>query len=565
MERKQLPVGVADFAELIKENYYFVDKSLFIKELLESGAKVTLIPRPRRFGKTINMSMVRYFFEKTEESKRHLFAGLAIEQHPKCMAKQGQYPVIFLTFKDVKVSSWTECLSTLKRVIIKEIDRHYKAIEAHLNPREIADLNNTRASVADMSAYESMLADLSMYLHRAYGVRPLILIDEYDTPIHEAFDRGYYDEIVSFMRNFLSGGFKDNSDLEFGILTGILRIAKESIFSGLNNLRVCTLLEEAYADKFGLLEHEVETILAYFGSANTLAAVRSWYDGYQSGSYRIYNPWSIINMLDKSGLMKPYWVNTSGNALLKRVLQYGPDGIKEDCERILRGEVVTKEIDENVVMPELLTNERAAWSLLLMSGYLTFDNYRAQEREDLPMVADLKIPNIEIATTYNTQILSWFTSKNQYESMLQSLVDGNKEDFQELFSDFVMQTLSVFDVTGRNPERFYHGLVLGMLASLRGTHEIISNRESGLGRYDVSIFPKDLTKPGIIIEFKTTSKMKKESLEAAVQAALKQIDDRQYEAAMRARGITNIIKIGIAFQGKENLVRFGDSPAKPEA
>ncbi len=558
MDRKQLPVSISDFAKLITGNYYFVDKSLFIKELLDSGAEVTLIPRPRRFGKTINMSMIKCFFEKTETSNRHLFDGLNIEQYPKYMAKQGQYPVIFLTFKGVKVTSWAECWNKLKFTIATEINRHYGTISPHLRPQERIDCEDMIARRAEQFLYEEALASLSMYLYRAYGKRPLILIDEYDTPIHAAFDHNYYDEAVNFMRNFLLGGFKDNSNLEFGILTGILRVAKESIFSGLNNLRVCTLLEEAYSDKFGLLEQEVATALAYFGSANELSAVRAWYDGYQSGSYKIYNPWSIIGMLDNSDVMKLYWANSSDNAMLKQVLQHGPDGIKEDCEMMLRGGTITKAVDENVVMPELQVNEGAVWNLFLMSGYLTFENLRSVGRKRL---VDLKIPNEEVYEIYDTQILSWFQttkkSMQQYQSMLEFLLAGNRESFKQLFAQFAQETLGVFDVNGDNPERFYHGFVLGMLASLRDTHTVESNHESGWGRYDVCIFPKDITRPGIIFEFKVVHSKRGETLESEVKKALEQIEERQYEAAMRARGITNIIKIGISFDGKKNLVMFG--------
>lgn len=555
MMKKNLPIGIHGFAELIEGNYYVVDKSLLIKELIDSAAKVTLLPRPRRFGKTVNMSMLQCFFEQTKTSNRHLFNGLKIEQHSDYMAKQGQYPVIALTFKDIKQRSWTDCFDKLKRTIIEELDRHYPAIEPHLNARELADVKNILSSEANVIAYESALKDLSAYLNRAYKKRPLILIDEYDAPIHTAVEHGYYDDIVNFMRGFLSGGLKDNSNLELCVLTGILRIAKESIFSGLNNLEVSTILQEQYADKFGLLEDEVVAMFEYYEKSERLAEARAWYDGYQSGPYKIYNPWSIINFA-KTGNTQSFWANTSGNALLKQIVQESEPRAKEDFELLMRGIAVTKEIDENVVMTDLSTNERAGWAILLMSGYLTFENYRQEGRK---WFADLKIPNEEIYEIYDTQILAWFekgTISTQYQSMLRYLTSGETENFSRLFSQFALETLSVFDATGKYPEKFYHGLVLGMLASLRDTHEVISNRESGWGRYDVSIFPKEVSKPGIIIEFKAIGKIKKETLLAAAQAALKQIDERQYETAMRARGITTVIKIGIAFNGKKTVVLF---------
>ncbi len=557
MDRKKLPIGVYDFARLIGENYYFVDKSLLIKELLDSGAAVTLLPRPRRFGKTVNMSMLNYFFEKTELTNRHLFDGLKIAEHPECMAQQGQYPIIFLTFKGVKERSWTDIFPSIKDVIEKEFDRHGYLSESQaiseLQRRKFQAIIDGEGTATD---YKNSLLLLSACLYKHHQKRPIILIDEYDAPIHAAFEYRYYEDVVIFMRNFLSGGFKDNPNLAFGVLTGILRVAKESIFSGLNNLAVDTMLSDSYADKFGLQEDEVTQMLAYFDVSEELARVRHWYDGYQSGNHKLYNPWSIINFI-KYRKFEPYWVNTSDNALLKRVMQNGPDRLKIDLEQLLQGIPVTKPINQNIVLPDIMTDESAAWGLLLMSGYLTFENLRPDPNNEGVEIAEFKMPNAEVASIYKTQILSWFKiggSDDDYQSLLRSLIDGKIEEFQELFDAFVSQTLSVFDVTGRNPERFYHGLVLGMLASLRDSHEVVSNRESGTGRYDVSIFPRDVKKPGIIIEFKVTSKYRQETLETAAENALKQIEDRQYEAAMRARGITNIIKLGISFAGKKHLV-----------
>lgn len=558
MDRKQLPVSISDFAKLITGNYYFVDKSLFIKELLDSGAGVTLIPRPRRFGKTINMSMIRYFFEKSDVSRRHLFDGLKIEQHPKCMAKQGQYPVIFLTFKDVKERSWAACQKSIKNVVAEEFRRHdYLLSGVSLDDVQKREFREIVDKSADLVAYSQSLATLTAHLAKHHQREPILLIDEYDAPIHAAFLNNYYDDVISFMRNFLSGGFKDNSNLEFGVLTGILRISKESIFSGLNNLEVNTFLQEIHSDKFGLLEAEVTEVLTYFGRYSDLEKVRAWYDGYQSRTCKLYNPWSIINFT-KSGDFLPYWANSSDNAMLKQVLKGGPDGIKDDCEELLRGEIITKEINENIVMPELLVSTRAVWNLLFMSGYLTFENLRFVGRKRF---VDLKIPNEEVCEIYDTQILSWFQttrqSEQQYQSMLTSLLEGDRENFKFLFTRFAQETLGVFDVTGTHPERFYHGFVLGMLASLRESYDVVSNHESGFGRYDVSIFPRDVAKIGIIFEFKVVDPDRNQTLESEAQNALKQIEDRQYEAAMRARGITNIIKIGISFEGKKNLVMFG--------
>lgn len=561
MIRKKLPIGISDFAKLINENYYFVDKSLLIKEILDSGAGVTLLPRPRRFGKTVNMSMIRYFFEKAEISKLNLFANLKIAQHPDCMAKQGQYPVIFLTFKDVKDTNWVDCQKAIKSVIAEEFRRHnYLLASPALDDIQKKEFVQIMDKSADITSYKEALLRLTTHLHKHHKKPAILLIDEYDAPIHAATEYDYYNDIVNFMRGFLSGGLKDNINLEFSILTGILRIAKESIFSGLNNLRVCTFLQDAYSDKFGLLEHEVTDVLAHFGLTKEMSEVKNWYDGYQSGKYKLYNPWSILNMIDNNGVMKPYWVNTSGNALLKQVIEQSEAPVKEDFEQLIRGEPLTKVIDENVIMPDMVTNESATWSLLLMSGYLTFENYRPDPRSVGSHIADLKIPNAEVAWTYNAQILSWFEGSkivHKYTSMLRSLVDGNVEAFRKFFGQFSLETLSTFDATGKYPEKFYHGLVLGMLASLRDSHEVVSNRESGIGRYDVSIFPRDLKKPGIIIEFKVVDEYENETLEIAAKNAIKQINDRHYETVMRTRGVTTIIKLGIAFENKQSLVLIG--------
>ena len=487
--------------------------------------------------------MLNYFFEKTDVSNRHLFDGLKIAEHPKCMAEQGQYPVIFLTFKGVKERSWADIFPSIKDVIAEEFNRHEYLAESQaisaLHKEKCQAIIDGEGTATD---YKNSLRLLSACLHKHHQKRPIILIDEYDAPIHAAFEYRYYEDVVVFMRNFLSGGFKDNPDLAFGVLTGILRVAKESIFSGLNNLRVCTFLQDAYADKFGLVENEVKEIIAHFGVSNEISEVQSWYDGYQSGKYKIYNPWSILNMLDNGGKMDPYWVNTSDNALLKRVMQNGPDRLKIDLEQLLQGIPVIKPINQNIVLPDIMTDESAAWGLLLMSGYLTFENLRSDPKDVGTQIAEFKIPNTEVAWIYKTQILSWFKiggSDDEYQSLLHSLIDGKMEEFQELFDAFVSQTLSVFDVTGRNPERFYDGGAC-MLASLRDSHEVVSNRESGTGRYDVSIFPRDVKKPGIIIEFKVTSKYRQETLETAAQNALKQIEDRNYEVECE-HGVSRIL------------------------
>lgn len=559
MALKRIPIGISDFKRLMEGNYYFVDKSMFIKELLDSGAAVTLFPRPRRFGKTLNLSMIRYFFEKTVVSNRHLFAGLKLENYPEYMAHQGQYPIIFLTFKDVKYKTWHLCFSGLKKIIAEEFRRHNYLLEgATLDDQQRTMFQLIMAEKADEIEYYTALKTLSGYLFAFHGKKAIILIDEYDAAIHEGFVNDYYNEIITFMRNFLTGGLKDNSSLELSVLTGILRIARESIFSGLNNLIVRTFLNEGFSSQFGLHEEEVSLLLNHFALQHELSTIRQWYDGYQSGPYKLYNPWSIINLIGNKGVIQPYWVNTSENALIKALLKQGSQEMKQDLELIIQKQKITKVINENIIMPDIYLDENAVWNFLLLSGYLTFENYRSDPQQEGQFLADLKSPNAEVSYLYVSQVQAWFGGKEGsmrlYQEMLKNLVAGSMDDFCDLFELLAQETISAFDVAGTQPEKFYHGLVLGMLTSLRDTHEIKSNRESGWGRYDIMIIPQDKSKPGIIIEFKTA---RKESLETTAQNALKQINDRQYETELKMLGIATIIKLGIAFKGKKSLIRVG--------
>ncbi len=557
-EKKIMSIGTDDFKSFIEQRSYFVDKSLLIKEIIDSHAKATLIPRPRRFGKTLNLSMLRYFFEKSEESKRHLFSGLKIEEHSACMEHQGCYPVIWMTLKEAKVGDWTSCYEKLCAVIGHEFDRHLGAIKPILSSLEMERVQKIIAGTASQSMYENTLLDLSRYLERAYKKPVMLLIDEYDAPVHEGYLKGYYDKIVSFMRNFLGAGLKGNTSLEMGILTGILRVSKESIFSGINNLAVCTFLDERYADKFGFVENEVIEILNYFDIKNSIEDVRRWYDGYRCWKNRIYNPWSIINLVWKNGEMQPYWVNTSDNTLIKDLLKQSSPSMKEDLEIIVKGGKVTKILQDNIVLTEIDSSDEVLWNFLLFCGYLTFENDRREN--DGPRLAELSVPNREVMEVYETSFRKWFessTGKGNYQRMLECLVKGDLEGFQELFVKLTREVLSTFDVGGEEPEQFYHSFVLGMLVSLSQTYEVRSNRESGYGRYDVMLIPKDRTKPGIVIEFKKVREQLNETLEIAAQKALKQIEDRLYETELRAIGLHSVTKLGISFKGKESLVLIG--------
>jgi len=599
-KKKYISIGIDDFKQLVEGNYYFADKSLLIKELLDSKAAVTLIPRPRRFGKTLNLSMLRYFFEKVIDrsypvsgekqfeskssqgdtlpspahtecfpqenvsryqgewglSRRPLFNGLKIEQHHDCMQEQGKYPIIWLTFKDVKTQKWEDCYRLIRKQISSEFERHVGIVEL-LSDAEKELFERIRQGNGDLADFMRSLLDLSAYLERAYKTRVIILIDEYDAPIHAGYLNGYYDEVVSFMRVFMGAGLKGNSALNFGVMTGILRVAKESIFSGLNNLRVCTLMQDGYSNQFGFLEDEVKAMLTYFGLENHLDEVRQWYNGYQSGSYKVYNPWSIINLVDNKGKIQAYWVNTSDNTLIKNLLKKCSPEMKEELEVLMKGGSVKKHIQENIVMTEIERNDEVLWNFLLFCGYLTFENYRREETE---WFAELSIPNLEVVVAYKTSFRSWFieeSSVRDYQKMLESLIEGHAEEFQDFFMNLTQTTLSTFDVNKNEPERFYHALVLGMLSSLSSSHEVRSNRESGWGRYDVMLIPKDRSKLGVILEFKKVQVRKKETLESAAQSALKQIEEKQYETELRALGLTRILKVGISFLGKESWVLIG--------
>jgi len=555
MNKKKLPIGISDFKKLIEGDYYYIDKSLLIKELLDSGTAATLIPRPRRFGKTLNLSMIRYFFEKTEESNVHLFKDLAIAKYSQCMEHQGRYPVIFLTFKDVKVDTWEKCWNAIKKNISAEFKRHdylllgniFKSNEKHLF-QKICD------GSAQLIDYSFALLNLSEYLARFYKQSPIILIDEYDAPIHAGYLNNYYKDVIEFLRNFLSGGLKDNSNLAFGMLTGILRVSKENIFSGLNNLEICSLIHDSYADKFGLIEAEVKTIVSMYQPNTNIDDVRAWYDGYNIGKVKIYNPWSIINFA-KMGRTIPYWINTSDNAIVKSIISGSSARDKERIESLMNGIKITININENIVFQELSNRPETLWNFLLFTGYLTFENLR---QEDLFEYADLCIPNNEVKSLYKSIILDWFSTTigmDLYQLMLMQLTSGNTDDFKENFYNIVEQSLSTFDVGGKEPEKFYHALVLGMLASLNVTHAIKSNRESGFGRYDVMLIPHDKNKLGIIIEFKKVKKG--ETLKSSAQNALKQIEDKKYATELEAFGIKQIVKLAIVFKGKAVLVLEG--------
>ncbi len=555
MAKKPLPIGISDFKELISGGYAYVDKTLLIEEILEKGTKVALIPRLRRFGKTLNLSMLRYFFEKGEEDTRSLFTGLKIWQNEKYRAMQGQFPVIFISLKDVKYFSWQETFEAMQEIIAKEFQRHRYLMEGDtLVPEEKEDYLRIVRKESSQALIATSLLRLTEWMHRYHKKLVVVLIDEYDTPAHAAYVGKYYDTLITFLRNWLSAGLKDNVFLERGVLTGILRIAKESIFSGANNISTFTILDEEFQDKFGLLESEVKDLLESYALSDKLSALGQWYDGYRIGSCtKIYNPWSVLNCISKKGSLAPYWVNTSDNALMKQLITKGTDDLKADIEELLKGGIIEKKIEEGIVFTDLGKNANTLWSLLLFSGYLTL---AATPAYGVP--CKLRIPNIEVGELYKSLVLEWFEKsihEAKYHLLLNSLITGDIDTFSQIFQEFLISSVSVFDVPADESEKIYHAFVLGMLVGLKERYEVKSNRESGLGRYDVTLIPKNSSDLGIIMEFKKISPFKKTDLETTVNSALEQIEEKQYAQELLDRGVQRILYLGFAFEGRQVLIR----------
>lgn len=558
----RLPIGYDDFKKLIINKLDFVDKSLLIKDVLENDTEVILITRPRRFGKTLNLSMLEYFLKlpdsNSDYSAGSLFDNLKITEHPECMKHQGKYPVIAISFKDVKFDNFEMAYKKIVEILIEVHSQHPEALVSDKlvdNERLLNEFLLSRQ--ADRVQVEGSLKNLSICLHKHYGIRPFILIDEYDSPIQASFRYGYYDEMIAFMRGLFGTCLKGNNSLQKGILTGIMRVSRESLFSGLNNLEAYSLLRNEYSQYFGFTENEVNALFEKSGLENTMFDVKDWYNGYQVGDRVVYNPWSVINCIKQKGELKPYWVNTSDNALVRDLLIQSSSLFKAQFERLLQGESVEKFIDENMVFGDLKKNESAIWGLLLMTGYL---KVISQQETDQGLFCQLAIPNREVRNLYRIIIEQWLSDGygvEWYNQFLNCLLTGNIEGFVQHLRKIMVQTISVFDMA-QEPESFYHGFMLGLSASLdRTLYEIKSNRESGHGRYDVVIIPKNQKELGIIFEFKHLAKSKskeeediKKQLQREAEAALKQIENRGYAAELKQRGLKDILKIGLAFCGK---------------
>lgn len=556
---KELDVGNSDFKSVIVNDNYYIDKSLLIKEIIKSQMQVLLIPRPRRFGKTMNLLMLKYFFEKDKPENKKLFINLQIWRTEKeILEKQGKYPVIYLSFKDVKANSWEVVYDYLIHEIVNVYSRYDFLIDSEfLKDHEKHAYIKILKKKANTADYGNSLKQLSEYLYRYYKEKVVILIDEYDTPIQSGYKK-FYEEIISFMRNLLSGAFKDNLYLYKGVITGILRVSKESIFSGLNNLGIYTILEQEFADKFGFTEEEVKQILNDLEIPTPYEQIQKWYNGYMFGNLKdIYNPWSILNYVIgyKNGF-KPFWVNTSTDTLLKEGIKHKDAiGSRELILKLISGDVISKDIHENFVFPDLKTKEELIWTLLLFSGYLTIGN-------KLGIIKyELRIPNYEIKFVFQNIILDWLEQevkiiKSLLEDTTHYLVTGELDKFAKGFQKIISDTFSYYD-TYYEPEKVYHSYVLGLLAILSDDYIIRSNRESGEGRYDILMIPYNKTKNGIVIEIKQIEKKKRESqkrlkerIQKELKSALEQIERNRYYQELVEHKIENIIKVPIVFLGK---------------
>lgn len=551
-KNKSLPIGVSDF-KLATTGYYYVDKTLMIRDFLDKKPMVSLFTRPRRFGKTLNMDMLRVFFEKTNEDTSVYFKDKQIWQCGDYYTKhQGQYPVIFLTFKDVKSMTWEETFQKIRRLISLEFIRHNELeTSSVLTAYEKEQYHLLAGDSGDEVDCQMGLQLLSLLLHKHYGRECIIIIDEYDTPIQQGHTCNFYPEIVNFMRNFFSGGLKDNPHLAFGFLTGILRVAKESIFSGMNNLKTYSILDDGYSSYFGFTEKEVKDMLRYYGKDDKYNELSEWYDGYRFGNTEIFNPWSVINYISDNCFPKAFWQSTGSNEIIGEIIQAATPEITKDLYKLLCGEKIAAYIDTGVIYPEVQNNPYSIYSFLLVAGYLKVANIYPQS--DGNFMCDVAIPNKEITFVYEKEVLNRTNQNSLAISISQAIFSKDTQKLQALLEDFMVKSISSID--GAN-EGFYHGMMLGLCAILGNRYKIRSNRESGLGRFDIQLMPLTKGMPGFVFEFKHT-KDEHTDLSALADSALQQIEAKKYDTELRDNGVNSIISIGIAFRGKSAVVRRG--------
>jgi len=540
--KKGIGIGIEDFKKIIEEDCYYFDKTNYIEELLKDRTEIKLFTRPRRFGKTLNMTTLKYFFDvKNAEENRKLFKDLYIEKS-EYFKEQGQYPVIFITMKDLKKNTWEQMYFAAKS-LISNLYNEFEFIREKLNEKDLIEFEKIWFKKED-GDYDNSLRLLSEYLYNYYQKKVVLLIDEYDNPLIVANQNGYYKEAINFYRNLYSSALKTNSNLKMGVLTGIVQVAKEGIFSGLNNVKTYNILGDKFETFFGLSEEEVENALKYFGMTYEIEEVKKWYDGYKFGNAEVYNPWSIINYLSDRGL-QAYWVNTSDNALIYDSLKNSTVDVFNNLQTLFEGKEIKKEISPFFTFEELSKFD-GIWQLMVYNGYLKI-NEKLSNDEYM-----VKIPNYEIQTFFKKGFIDKFlVSGNYFNPMMDALLDGDIEEFERRLQNIFLVNTSFYDLKG---EKVYHSLFLGMLIWLRDKYEVKSNGERGHGRYDAMLIPLDKIKPAYIFEFKVSKTIK--GLTAKAEEALEQIKEKQYEAGLKEKGISKIYKIGIAFKGKNVKVKY---------
>ena len=542
---KRIGIGVSDFKKIIEEDFYYFDKTKFIEEIIQDGAEVKLFTRPRRFGKTLNMSMLKYFFDiKETEENRKLFKGLYIEKADS-FKEQGQYPVVFLSLKDLKARTWKEMQEKIV-VTLSDFFSEYQYILEELNENDTNKFKKVLREEANLSNLGTILKFLTKILYEKYNKKVVVLIDEYDSPLVSAYINGYYESAKDFFKTFYSSVLKDNNYLQMGVLTGIIRVIKAGIFSDLNNLRTYTILSDVYTDSYGLTEEEVEKSLKDYGIEAEISKVKDWYDGYKFGDSEVYNPWSILNFLQDKEL-RAYWVDTSGNDLINNVLKMRNKNIITALERLFNGDGLKQNLSGTSDLSKILSDDEI-WELLLFSGYLTVEEKINQDNYIL------RLPNKEVKSLFRKTFIETYIARGSKLSFLmESLIENKIEDYEENLQEILLTSVSYND-TKKGNEAFYHGLIMGMGLYLEGEYITKSNIESGLGRYDFLIEPKNKSKRAFIMEFKSTDSVEK--LEEISKEALKQIEDKKYDVSLKQNGIKKITYIGIAFCGKEIKISF---------
>ena len=553
-KRLPLPVGVSDY-RVASSEYYYVVKTMMIKDFLDERPRVSLFTRPRRFGKTLNMDMLRVFFEKTDSDTSAYFWDKKIWKCGKFYQEfQGQYPVIYVTFKDVKCGDWDSAYDSICMVLRNEVQRHIELLTSgRVSDYDKEYLKNILAGKATEVDMSMAFMNLSRMLDVHYGKAPVIIIDEYDTPIQQGYAAGYYDKVIGFMRNLFSGGLKDNKHLSFGFLTGILRVAKESIFSGLNNIVVNSVLDDKYSIYFGFTPEEVTEMAKYYGAAEKYDEICDWYDGYRFGKSNIFNPWSVINYFSNGCEPKAFWVSTGSNDIIGEIIADAGQDVYDKLTSLVSGRTIVSYIDTSVVYPQITQNPSAVYSFLLVAGYLNAVKVFSRGAD---LMCELSLPNKEVAYVYAKEILQKLENiipQSTVISFREAIYSGDGDRIRGLIRDLLLKSASSFDTAGEN---FYHGFMLGLCVMLSDSY-VMSNRESGDGRYDIQLSPRNQKLPGILIELKAEKKCTLEKLKQLAETALRQINDNKYDTEMTSAGVAAIYKYGVAFSGKNVEVAVG--------